>query len=410
MLALPIVIGFQNCSPSFKSSNSGGSSTTTSAADSVEYFSKTLYPILRQNCADCHGVSQRPKFAVADAQSALNTIKSFELVNLNDPSQSRFVQKIEAGHNGFSQTIATSIAEAVQRWADGSSLVDDDTEAPVVSILTPTANSTINGLYTVQVETNDNIGVTDVTLRVDGNIKDHPGSTLSSLKLDTTTLGDGPHELQVTALDGAGNDGLSSKVTVNVDNSSPLDTSPPTVSFSSPSNGATVSGNVTFTANAQDNVGVTSVEFYLDGGTPMGTDTTAPFTVSWNSSQVVNGQHKVQAWAYDAAGNFAVSQMRNVNVTGGKVINNPNAKFSWILSEVLSKRCTSCHGANQASSGIRLHDYANTMTTVAAPNPYVSELYTAVAPGGSMPRNGSKLTATQVQAISDWIQLGAPNN
>ena len=41
------------------------------------------------------------------------------------------------------------------------------------------------------------------------------------------------------------------------------DTTPPTVSLTAPTNGATVSGTVTVAANASDNVGVAGVQFAL---------------------------------------------------------------------------------------------------------------------------------------------------
>src|SRR5262245_37532651 len=61
------------------------------------------------------------------------------------------------------------------------------------------------------------------------------------------------------------------------------DTTPPTVAISTPSAGATVSGQVSVSATASDNVGVTSVQFLLDGanlGTPL---SSAPYSVSWNT-------------------------------------------------------------------------------------------------------------------------------
>ena len=45
----------------------------------------------------------------------------------------------------------------------------------------------------------------------------------------------------------------------------PPDTTPPTISMTAPSGGATVSGTVTVSANATDNMGVTGVQFLLDG-------------------------------------------------------------------------------------------------------------------------------------------------
>src|SRR5437879_1292344 len=44
------------------------------------------------------------------------------------------------------------------------------------------------------------------------------------------------------------------------------DTTPPTVSITSPASGATVSGTITVTANASDNVAIADVQFFRDGG------------------------------------------------------------------------------------------------------------------------------------------------
>src|SRR5206468_204871 len=47
--------------------------------------------------------------------------------------------------------------------------------------------------------------------------------------------------------------------------SPPADTTAPTVAITSPANGSTVSGTVTVSANALDNVSVAGVQFKLDG-------------------------------------------------------------------------------------------------------------------------------------------------
>jgi len=64
--------------------------------------------------------------------------------------------------------------------------------------------------------------------------------------------------------------------TVNTTGST--DTAPPAVSVTAPSNGATVSGTVSVTANASDNVAVASVQFQLDGANVGALDTTAPYS------------------------------------------------------------------------------------------------------------------------------------
>ncbi len=78
-------------------------------------------------------------------------------------------------------------------------------------------------------------------------------------------------------------------IAFSVANPPPPDTTPPTVSMTAPANNGTVSGSVTVSANASDNIGVVGVQFLL-GGTPLGAeDTTAPYSVTWNSTSVANG-------------------------------------------------------------------------------------------------------------------------
>ena len=77
---------------------------------------------------------------------------------------------------------------------------------------------------------------------------------------------------------------------------------PPTVSITAPANGATVSGTaVTVSATASDNVGVAGVHFELDGANLGAEDTTAPYSVPWNSTTATNGSHTLTAVARDAA-------------------------------------------------------------------------------------------------------------
>jgi hypothetical protein len=102
------------------------------------------------------------------------------------------------------------------------------------------------------------------------------------------------------------------------------DTTPPTTSITAPANGATVSGTVSVTASASDNVGVTSVQFYIDGSLA-GTDTTSPYSYSWDTTAVANGSHSIYSKAYDAAGNVGTSSTVTVTVsnsTGGNVLQN----------------------------------------------------------------------------------------
>jgi Ca2+-binding RTX toxin-like protein len=92
-------------------------------------------------------------------------------------------------------------------------------------------------------------------------------------------------------------------------------TNPPTVSITASASGATVSGaSVTSSANASDNVGVSGVQFKLDGTNVGAEDTTSPYSVTWNSTTATNGSHTLTAVARDAAGNMTISVGASVTV------------------------------------------------------------------------------------------------
>jgi hypothetical protein len=85
------------------------------------------------------------------------------------------------------------------------------------------------------------------------------------------------------------------------------------VSLTAPANGATVSGTITLSANAADNVGVSRVEFYRAGVLVI-SDTTSPYSTSFDTTTVANGSHAFFAKAFDAAGNVATSSTNTVTV------------------------------------------------------------------------------------------------
>lgn len=96
------------------------------------------------------------------------------------------------------------------------------------------------------------------------------------------------------------------------DGATAVDTTPPAVALTSPAEGATVSGTVALLATAADNIGVTSVEFFVNGIT-IGTSAGPEFTVSWDTTATPNGPSTITARAFDAALND--SQWSTVNVT-----------------------------------------------------------------------------------------------
>jgi hypothetical protein len=94
----------------------------------------------------------------------------------------------------------------------------------------------------------------------------------------------------------------------------PPDLSPPVANLTAPANGSTVSNITTLTATATDDVGVTKVEFYLDGSVLIGTDTTAPYSLLLDTAPIPNGTHFLSCKAYDASGKTGNSTFSIVTV------------------------------------------------------------------------------------------------
>jgi hypothetical protein len=90
---------------------------------------------------------------------------------------------------------------------------------------------------------------------------------------------------------------------------------PPTVSVMAPASNATVSGTVSVTASASDDVGVAGVQFKLDGVNLGSEDTSSPYSVSWNTATATNGQHTLTATARDAASQTTTSTTVTVTVS-----------------------------------------------------------------------------------------------
>jgi hypothetical protein len=78
------------------------------------------------------------------------------------------------------------------------------------------------------------------------------------------------------------------------------DTTPPTITWDAPADGARVVGNVTLSASSAS-AGGGGVQFVVDGNV-VGSALSSPYSLSWNSTTVVDGDHSVSARTTDAQG------------------------------------------------------------------------------------------------------------
>lgn len=128
---------------------------------------------------------------------------------------------------------------------------------------------------------------------------------------------------------------------MSIGESPPSDSTPPAVSITSPADGATVSGLVTISANASDNVAVTRVEIYFDSSLAA-TLPNAPYQTNLNTLSYSNGGHTIKAKAYDSSQSAETTISVTVNNVGGDteaptiIINQPVGNpYSWSSGDLI---------------------------------------------------------------------------
>jgi hypothetical protein len=142
-------------------------------------------------------------------------------------------------------------------------------------------------------------------------------SQLAAASTATVTPGVGEHFYYAKVTQNDGNILWSSPVWVS-QTTGVVDTTPPTVSAAE----SGTSGNITLSATASDNVGVSLVEFYVDNALKNSTNT-APYSATLNSTTLSNGSHSLVAKAYDAANNVGTSSAVSFSVNNVVVDTTP---------------------------------------------------------------------------------------
>ena len=185
-----------------------------------------------------------------------------------------------------------------------------------------------------------------------GSLMSTAGYSVGNIKIST----DGASGFTVSA-DGAVTQGPNELAasglprTFALDDGPPVpDTQPPVTSITAPASGATLSGTVSVTASATDNVGVTSVDFYLDG-VLQASDTTAPYAWSWNTTGA-DGAHTLRTEAHDAAGNLGVSADVPVTVSTPPVDTQPPTAPSNLVATGGRRKITLTWGASTDNVGV----------------------------------------------------------
>ncbi len=306
-----------------------------------------------------------------------------------------------------------------------------DTTVPTVSA----SESGTSGTITLSATASDNVGVASVEFFIDGVSRGTTNSAPYSMSFNSTALTNGSHSLVAKARDAAGNLGTSTAVSFSVNNVV-ADTTAPVVSASE----SGTSGTITLSATASDNVGVTKVEFYVDGALKS-TDTTAPYAATLNSTTLTNGSHALTAKAFDAAGNTTTSAAVNFSIsnavadttlpsvsasesgTSGTITMSATAsdnvgvtKVEFYIDGVLkSTDTTSPYSATLNSTTLsngshaltaKAYDAAGNVATSSAATFSINNAATQLIVNGGFESGGSSWTATSGVITNDSAQAG----
>lgn len=213
----------------------------------------------------------------------------------------------------------------------------------------------------------------------------------------------------------------------------------PSVSITSPANGATVGGVVALSANASDADGIAGVQFKVDGVNAGSEDQSAPYSTSWNTSLVSNGNHTLSAVARDRTGKSTTSSAIAVSVNNGgslaptltfaanpaSVTSGGSSTLSWNSTNATSCTASGAWSGSKATNGSQstgaltsartyslncqgsggsVSRSVTVSVTAGAPAPRVTLTAspTSVASGGTTTLTWSSSDATSCTASGAW--------
>lgn len=304
-------------------------------------------------------------------------------------------------------------------WSATSDGIKIDTTAPSVATVTDDGNYTnaldrLHAVWSSGSDSESGIMEYQYLIRQDSTtgtiIVPQTSAALATLVTRTgLTLVNGTfYYIGVVARNGAG-----TFSTMQYSNGIRVDTTAPTVTISSPGNGATVSGTITVNATVIENNSMGSVQFKLDGANLGAPDGTSPYSASWNTTTVADGSHVLTAVATDSAGNIGpASAPVTVTVSNGGDTVPPTGSVT-INSGAAATNTTAATltlSATDAGGSVTQMQFSNDGTTYSTAETYATSKTWTLATG-----DGTKTVYAKFKdaagnwstAVSDTITLDA---
>lgn len=265
-----------------------------------------------------------------------------------------------------------------------------------------------------------------------GTVNDSKGTAVATPGLWGIAFGNDannqPHNTLFFAA-GTNNEANGSYGRIDVGATPPVLNAAPVVTLTAPT--GALKGTVTLHAAVTDPIAVSKVEFFANSAS-IGVATTSPYSVSWATTTVADGQVKVTATATDADGNVGSSPATTVTVANTVT---PTVTLTQLQTQIFTPICSVCHtgggtGLPSVQNLTAGHTFANivnvpsieqpTLLRIKPNDPTNSYLLQKIegAPGISgsrMPLGcGSSanpcLDQATIDLVKTWISQGALNN
>ena len=207
-----------------------------------------------------------------------------------------------------------------------------DTTPPSVVITNPAANQTVSGNINVTASAFDNIAVSKVEFYHNSDLYSTDNTYPYEASWDTQDeTEDSEHIWYAKTYDTSDLTAQSQSIAVYVNNE---DNVLPTGFIAQPYAGQSVSGNVEILISAFDNIGVTSVDLYINGENIISL-TDLPYSYLWNTDNYSeDNEHFISAKINDEHGNFFNVQPIAVTVNNDPSANDNIPPVISILSPV----------------------------------------------------------------------------
>ena len=265
-----------------------------------------------------------------------------------------------------------------------------------------------------------------------GTVNDSSGAAIATPGLWGIAFGNDadnqPHNTLFFAA-GTNNEANGSYGRIDVGATPPVLNAAPVVTLTPPT--GALKGTVTLTATVQDALGVGKVEFFANS-VSIGVATQSPYSVSWDTTAVADGQVSITATATDVDGNVGSSTAASVTVQNTTVA---AVTLTQLQTQIFTPICSTCHtGVGSALPGVQNltdgHTFASIVNVASieqpsllrikpndAANSYLVQKIQGAAgiTGSRMPlgcgaADNPCLDQATIDLVITWVNQGALNN